>query len=161
MASVAGSSTSPAGLELSVVTGHAILANNCAGLLGARKPALVRGDEISAGRRQHYENSDHRFTEASICATGRNYIHRAMDGNGYVGDPAVSVIYCAQMARIFMNLLTVGLGLILLSGALAAATADLRLIDAAKNKDAKAVRELLAQHVPVTATAPDGSTALH
>ena len=60
-----------------------------------------------------------------------------------------------------MKSLTVGIGLVLLSGALAAATVDLRLIDAAKSKDAKSVRELLAQHVPVAATAPDGFTALH
>src|ERR1700722_20157742 len=60
-----------------------------------------------------------------------------------------------------MKLFNVAIGLILLSGALAAATADLRLIEAARNKEAKAVRELLAQHVPVTATAPDGFTALH
>src|SRR3984957_7472930 len=59
-----------------------------------------------------------------------------------------------------MKLLRVAIGLVLLSGALAAA-ADFRLIDAARNKDAKAVRELLAQHVPVTATAADGFTALH
>jgi ankyrin repeat protein len=60
-----------------------------------------------------------------------------------------------------MKLLSAVTGLIFLSGALAAATDDLRLIDAARNQDAKAVRELLAQHVPVAATAPDGFTALH
>src|SRR4051812_14181259 len=60
-----------------------------------------------------------------------------------------------------MKLFKVAVGLVLFSGALAAATADLRLIDAARNKDAKAVRELLAQHVSVAATAPDGFTALH
>ncbi len=49
----------------------------------------------------------------------------------------------------------------MLSGALAAASADLRLIEAARNKDAKAVRELLSQRVPVTLAAPDGFTALH
>src|SRR5580765_7760411 len=60
-----------------------------------------------------------------------------------------------------MKLLRVATSLVFLSGALAAATADLRLVEAARNKDAKAVRELLAQHAPVTATAPDGFTALH
>ena len=60
-----------------------------------------------------------------------------------------------------MKLLRVAIGFILLAGALVAATADLRLIEAARNKDAKTVRQLLAQHVPVTATAPDGFTALH
>src|SRR5579862_6747289 len=58
-----------------------------------------------------------------------------------------------------MKLLRVAIGLVLLSGVLAAA--DLRLIDAARSQDAKAARELLAQHVPVTATALDGFTALH
>ena len=60
-----------------------------------------------------------------------------------------------------MKLLRVVTSLVFLSGSLAAATADLRLIEAARNKDAKAVRELLAQHVPVAATTPDGFTALH
>ncbi len=60
-----------------------------------------------------------------------------------------------------MNLIRVGIGLVLVAGALAAAASDLRLIDAARNKDAPVVRELLAQHVPVTATAADGFTALH
>src|SRR6185312_489589 len=70
-------------------------------------------------------------------------------------------ILCAD-ARMHMKLsIIMTTGVILLSGALAAATGDSRLIDAARNKDAKAVRELLAQHAPVTATAPDGFTALH
>jgi ankyrin repeat protein len=38
---------------------------------------------------------------------------------------------------------------------------DLRLIEAAKSGDAKSVRELLLQHVPVTAAEADGTTALH
>ena len=37
----------------------------------------------------------------------------------------------------------------------------MRLIDAVKNKDVKAVRSLLAQHVDVNAAEADGSTALH
>ncbi|MGA2713311.1 MAG: ankyrin repeat domain-containing protein [Bryobacteraceae bacterium] len=41
------------------------------------------------------------------------------------------------------------------------ATADLRLIEAVKQADAKTVRSLLAQHVDVNATEADGSTALH
>ena len=44
---------------------------------------------------------------------------------------------------------------------LAAGPADMRLIDAVKNNDAKAVRTLLAQHVNVNAAEPDGTTALH
>ena len=39
--------------------------------------------------------------------------------------------------------------------------ADLRLIDAVKNSDAKAVRSLLQQHADVNATEADGFTALH
>jgi len=39
--------------------------------------------------------------------------------------------------------------------------ADLRLIDAVRNTDVKAVRSLLAQHVDVNATEADGFTALH
>ena len=39
--------------------------------------------------------------------------------------------------------------------------ADYRLIDAAKKSDIKTVRLLIAQHVDVNATEPDGSTALH
>jgi uncharacterized protein len=59
----------------------------------------------------------------------------------------------------FMKLVL--LASVLLSGALAAATSDLRLIEAVRSNDAKAVSELLAQHVPVAATASDGFTALH
>jgi len=53
------------------------------------------------------------------------------------------------------------LGLLFLAGVLAASGADLRLIDAAKHGDVKAVRTLLAQHVPLNSAEPDGSTALH
>ena len=60
-----------------------------------------------------------------------------------------------------MKILRVTTGMILLAGALAAATGDMRLVDAARNKDAKAVRELLAQRAPVNMAAPDGFTALH
>jgi ankyrin repeat protein len=53
-------------------------------------------------------------------------------------------------------------GIVLLAaGSLAAATGDLRLIDAVKKSDTKAVRSLLAQHVNVNASEADGSTALH
>jgi|SRR5579871_378617 len=45
------------------------------------------------------------------------------------------------------------------AGMYAAAPAD--LIDAAKQSDAQTVRSLLARHVNVNATEPDGSTALH
>jgi ankyrin repeat protein len=41
------------------------------------------------------------------------------------------------------------------------AAGDLRLIDAAKGGDAKTVRALLAEHLPVTAGEADGTTALH
>jgi uncharacterized protein len=50
---------------------------------------------------------------------------------------------------------------VFLASVLAAAGSDLRLIDAAKSGDAKAVRAALQQGVPVTAVEPDGSTALH
>jgi ankyrin repeat protein len=53
-------------------------------------------------------------------------------------------------------------GIVLLSAwNLAAATSDLRLIDAVKKADTKAVRSLLTQHVNVNASEADGSTALH
>jgi ankyrin repeat protein len=42
-----------------------------------------------------------------------------------------------------------------------AAAADLRLIQAVQSGDAKAVRTLLAQHIPLNSAEPDGSTALH
>jgi uncharacterized protein len=44
---------------------------------------------------------------------------------------------------------------------LAAAATDLRLVDAAKNRDTEAVRRLLKQGVSVNASQPDGFTALH
>ena len=44
---------------------------------------------------------------------------------------------------------------------LAAGATDLRLVDAAKNRDTDAVRRLLTQAVPVNASQPDGFTALH
>ncbi len=53
-------------------------------------------------------------------------------------------------------------GVVFLSAwSLAAAAGDLRLIDAVKKSDPKAVRSLLAQHVSVNASEADGSTALH
>jgi ankyrin repeat protein len=48
-----------------------------------------------------------------------------------------------------------------MSGALAAAASDLRLIEAVKRQDAQAVRSLLKQHVDVNAPQGDGATALH
>ena len=42
-----------------------------------------------------------------------------------------------------------------------AAAPDLRLVDAAKNRDAVAVQRLIKEGVPVNASRPDGSTALH
>src|SRR6266851_287160 len=44
---------------------------------------------------------------------------------------------------------------------IAAAATDLRLVDAAKNRDTEAVRRLLEQGAPVNAAQPDGFTALH
>src|ERR1700733_11778199 len=46
-------------------------------------------------------------------------------------------------------------------GAAFGATADSRLIDAARQSDVKTVRSLLAQHVDVNAKDVDGSTPLH
>ena len=43
---------------------------------------------------------------------------------------------------------------------LAEGSADLRLIDAVRNGDQNAVRQLLQNHADVNATRPDGSTAL-
>jgi uncharacterized protein len=51
--------------------------------------------------------------------------------------------------------------LILAATSLAAAPADLRLIDAVRKQDAKAVRSLIDAHVNVNAADVDGSTALH
>jgi ankyrin repeat protein len=47
------------------------------------------------------------------------------------------------------------------AGALTAAAADLRLVDAVKKGDATAVRSLIRQRVPVGEAEADGSTALH
>ena len=44
---------------------------------------------------------------------------------------------------------------------LPAAAADLPLVEGAKNRDAQAVRTLLAEGVPVDQSRPDGTTALH
>src|SRR5580692_5298253 len=56
-----------------------------------------------------------------------------------------------------------GLGpaVLFLAAVMPAAGSDLRLIEAAKSGDAKAVRALLAQRVPLNAAEADGSTALH
>src|ERR1051326_3541140 len=43
---------------------------------------------------------------------------------------------------------------------LTAAAADLRVVEAVRNKDQNAVRSLLKQRVDVNATEPDGATAL-
>ena len=50
--------------------------------------------------------------------------------------------------------------LLLVAGASCFGQGGVRLIDAARQGDAKAVRSLLAQHVDVNAAEPDGSTAL-
>jgi ankyrin repeat protein len=59
-----------------------------------------------------------------------------------------------------MKLLKLVAALFVVSGVVLAAPADLRLIEAARSGDVKAVRTLLAQHVPLNAAEPDGSTAL-
>lgn len=51
--------------------------------------------------------------------------------------------------------------MVFLSSALLGLAGDLRLIEAVKSNDAKAVRALLQQRVPVSAVEADGSTALH
>ena len=60
-----------------------------------------------------------------------------------------------------MKLLKIGSVTVFLSAALMAAGGDFRLIEAAKSGNAKTVRALLEQHVPVSAVEADGSTALH
>src|SRR5580693_9943981 len=47
------------------------------------------------------------------------------------------------------------------ANAFGAASGDLRLIEAVKKTDVKAVRSLIALHVDVNAVEVDGSTALH
>src|SRR5436190_623030 len=51
--------------------------------------------------------------------------------------------------------------LILAATSLVAAPVDLRLVEAVKKQDVKAVRTLIAAHVSVNAADVDGSTALH
>ena len=51
--------------------------------------------------------------------------------------------------------------LLLLTAAFCFGATDLRLIEAVKKGDAKAIRALIAQHVSLTAADADGSTALH
>src|SRR5262249_26358494 len=60
-----------------------------------------------------------------------------------------------------MGLRSVSILVLILSANLMAAGSDLRLIEASKSGDAKAVRALLAQRVPVTAVDAEGATALH
>ena len=57
----------------------------------------------------------------------------------------------------------VGIAWLLAAGpiGLGAAPSDLRLVEAVKRADVKAVRALIAQRVDVNAAEPDGSTALH
>ena len=50
---------------------------------------------------------------------------------------------------------------IIISISLAAREGDVRLVEAAKSKDAAAVQALVDQQVPVDAAQPDGATALH
>ncbi len=60
-----------------------------------------------------------------------------------------------------MKFLRLGPAIVILSGVMLAAGSDLRLIEAAKSADSKAVRALLAQHVPLNTAEADGATALH
>src|SRR5712664_908939 len=50
---------------------------------------------------------------------------------------------------------------VVLATSLLAATTDVRLVEAVKNSDKAAVQKLLPQHVDLSATDTDGSTALH
>ena len=52
------------------------------------------------------------------------------------------------------------LTLMILGSVVAAAPADVRLMDAVKKSDVKSVRSLMAEHVDVNASDVDGSTAL-
>ena len=52
------------------------------------------------------------------------------------------------------------IALLLAATGLAAPADDLRLVDAAKNRDRAAVRSLIEQHVDVNTAQPDGTTAL-
>ena len=56
--------------------------------------------------------------------------------------------------------LTIGAFALAMAAAAAAAEGDLRLVDAARNKDQQTVRQLLKQRVDVNVRAHDGSTAL-
>ena len=60
-----------------------------------------------------------------------------------------------------VKLFTLSSVTVLLACVLTAAGTDLRLVDATRSGDVKAVRAALQQGVPVTAAEPDGSTALH
>jgi uncharacterized protein len=57
--------------------------------------------------------------------------------------------------------LAVGVAVVVVGASLAAATADVRLVDAARKRDKSAVRSLLQQRVNVNTTDVEGMTALH
>lgn len=57
--------------------------------------------------------------------------------------------------------LAVGVAVVVVGASLAAATADVRLVDAARKRDKSAVRSLLQQRVNVNSTDVEGMTALH
>jgi uncharacterized protein len=63
--------------------------------------------------------------------------------------------------RINIRLLSRSVVALLAMTSLAAAATDLRLVDAAKNRDTEAVQRLLKQGIPVNGAQPDGFTALH
>jgi len=50
---------------------------------------------------------------------------------------------------------------VLLATSLLAASLDVRLVEAVKNSDKAAIQTLLPQHIDLSATDTDGSTALH
>ena len=63
--------------------------------------------------------------------------------------------------RINIRLVGRSVAALLATTSLAAGATDLRLVDAAKNRDTEAVRRLIKQGVAVNGSQPDGFTALH
>src|SRR5262245_27661176 len=66
-----------------------------------------------------------------------------------------------QTPRGVRRVLVIGLVALVSTIALAAAAADLRLVNAVKLRDGESVRTLLKARVDVNAAQPDGVTALH
>src|SRR5271166_2056226 len=96
-------------------------------------------------------------TSAGAAEVGAAEQVRAMEpATNTANNLPTYLIYYTQIVVRQLRLLT--LFVFLMSGLKAA---DLRLIDAVKNTDTKAVRSLLALHADVNATEADGFTALH